>query len=104
MLMQEIEVDGVVFAIVSNSFINVLSYSFFNRCANGCVNGEVRSGVRPLAMIKAYFEGEEFQTEDGKVDKVKIIDHVEDLLTYTEYGYRFIYEDTVQQVSFVDLS
>lgn len=52
-------------------------------------------------MVKTFFDTDEFKTEDGHTDKGLIIERVEHLLEYSEYGYRFIYADTVNQVNYL---
>lgn len=47
-----------------------------------------------------HFEKDDFKDEDGNISPALIADYVDEMLEYTDYGYRFIYADPVGQVSF----
>ncbi|KLO08399.1 hypothetical protein SCHPADRAFT_893912 [Schizopora paradoxa] len=82
-----VEANGAVFAIVSQRLCEWRG----------------KFAREALVVVKEHFESDTFQTEDGVIDKDRVKDFVEDMLEYTKFGYRFIYQDTVNQTFAIHL-
>lgn len=52
-----------------------------------------------LGLVKSHFENEEFKLDNGQSDAEAIAGYVKHMLEHTDYGFRFVYQDTVEQVS-----
>lgn len=97
----KVEGTGAVFSIVSvgSKFSVTANSELFFQVSQRVCEWRGKFAREALALVKAHFESDDFKTDSGAPDTQAIADFVAQMLEHTDFGYRFVYQNTEEQVT-----
>lgn len=96
---------GAVFSIVSLSSFSLLPLiSEFPQVSQRVCEWRGKFAREALILVKDHFKSDDFKLENGQPNEEAIADYVAHMLERNDYGYRFVYLNTEEQVRVVSTS